>query len=98
LFIALAVADIAFDAAVDGATVVVVVVVAAVPDGVSVVVVFFSQAASMLAAASTARTVSFVVGVFIGVSWIRRSKSGGESDCPDAEALFDPRDASRAVG
>jgi len=98
LFIALAVADIAFDAAVDGAIVDEVVVVVEVPEGVSVVVVFFSQAASMLAAASTARTVSFVVGVFIGVSWIRRSIGGGESDCPDAEALFDPRGASRAVG
>jgi hypothetical protein len=67
LFIALAVAAIAFDAAVEGAIVEVVVVVEP-PAVVSVVVVFFSQAASMLAAASTARTVSFVVGVFIGVS------------------------------
>jgi hypothetical protein len=98
LSIALAVADIAFEAAVDGATVVVVDDVVAVPAGVSVVVVLRSQAASMLAAASTARTVSFVVGVFNRVSWIRREESGGESDSPDAEALFDLSGASRAVG
>jgi len=55
LFIALAVADIAFDAAVEGATVVVVEVVALVPAGVSVVVVRFSQAESSAAAAMTDR-------------------------------------------
>jgi hypothetical protein len=55
LFIALAVADIAFDAAVEGATVVVVDVVAVLPAGVSVVVVLFSQAARRVAAATMVR-------------------------------------------
>jgi hypothetical protein len=55
LFIALVVAFIAFDAAVEGATVVVVDVVAVLPAGVSVVVVLFSQATSRAAAASTER-------------------------------------------
>jgi hypothetical protein len=55
LFIALAVADMALDAAVEGATVVVDEVVAVLPGTVSVVVVLFSQALSSAAAASTDR-------------------------------------------
>jgi len=65
LFIALAVADIAFDAAVDGATVVVVEVVAVLPAGVSVVVVRFSQATSSAAAAMTERAAAWVLVAFM---------------------------------
>jgi len=63
---ALAVADIAFDAAVEGATVVVVDVVAEVPAGVSVVVVLFSQATSSVAAVRTERTAAWVLLAFMG--------------------------------
>jgi hypothetical protein len=62
---ALVVADIAFDAAVEGATVVVVEVL---PAGVSVVVVLFSQATSNAAAARTERTAAWVLLAFMGVS------------------------------
>jgi threonine/homoserine efflux transporter RhtA len=65
---ALVVAVMAFDAAVDGLLVEVDVVVEVVPAGVSVVVVFFSQATSNVAAARTERTAAWVLLAFMGVS------------------------------
>jgi hypothetical protein len=62
------VADIAFDAAGDGATVVVEVVVVDDPADVSVAVVFFSQATSNVAAAITVSAAMWVLLAFIGFS------------------------------
>jgi len=64
---ALVVAVMAFDAAVDGLMVEVDEVVEVVPAGVSVVV-FFSQATSNVAAARTERTAAWVLLAFIRVS------------------------------
>jgi hypothetical protein len=83
LFIALAVADIAFDAAGEGATV----VVDVVPAVVSVVVVLFSQATRSVAAATTDRAaaqvlVAFMVSPERANSMVRREPGLSASSAP----------------